>query len=157
MIQYPVREGLNFILTYIRRDALCNACGKNEAWTRQRMNRHKHNSNNNFYYFSQQDCDLINESLPKIAEDLEFHVRIPSNHTPDNATTVRDEIESLIKIVRVQNLQKEFGYNKARWHDRISDTDHRYFFKPEELRYMRETIKKVASILRGVQVEYEEV
>lgn len=157
MIIYPVREGLNFILTYIRRDTLCKSCGKNEAWVRQRLNRSKRNLGKNFYYFSQQDCDTINKSLPKLADDLELTIRIPSVHTPDNATTVRGEIESLINIIRVQNLQKDFGYDKARWHDRISDTDMRYFFKPEELRYMRETIKKVASILRNVQVEYEDI
>lgn len=117
MIIYPVREGLNFVLNYIRRDAFCKTCGKNEAWARQRLNRYKHNNNNDFYYFSPQDCELINESLPKIADELEFHVRIPNSHTPYNAMTVRDEIESLIKIVRVQNLQKELGLNRARWHD----------------------------------------
>lgn len=156
MTIYPVREGIEYLLTYIRPDAFCKACGKNEAWARQRMKRYKHNSDNDFYYFSQQDCDLINESLSKIADYLET-IRIPNTHSSSNATMARDEIKDMISVIRVQKVRKELGYNKDRWHDRISELDERYWFKQEELMIMRKQIRTVCSILRNMQVEYEEV
>lgn len=156
MIIYPVREGLNFILNYIRRDALCKACGKNEAWARQRLNRYKHNNNNDFYYFSPLDCELINESLPKIADYLET-IRIPNVHSASNAALAHDEIKDMISVIRVQKVRKELGYNKDRWHERITELDERYWFKQEELMIMRKQIQKVCSILRNMQVEYEKI
>lgn len=156
MINYPIREGLEFVLRYVRRDALCNVCGKNDAWARQRINRYAHNNGDGFYYFSRQDCDIINNAMPELARRLET-ISIPKTHGIENAEDARFEIECMLRILKVGNLQKDLGYNKARWHDRIRDDYDRYWFTPDELKMMREHIKKVCQILRNVQVEYEEI
>lgn len=155
MEEYPVREGINFICRYVRRDALCKACGKNESWARQRLSRYRNNAKG-CYYFSVQDCDIINSALPEIARQLE-NVSIPKVHNQENAEDARWEIEQMLKIIRANHVQKELGYKPNYWHFRISETDTRYWFTEDELKEMRNIIKMVCTILRGVHVEYEPI
>lgn len=144
-IEYGVKEGLDFILQYIKATAIYTECGKPAAWFNQR---YKESLNRGVpYRFSSADIEAINTSLTNLGNKL--RCRNVSNAT-DRSQYVAD-LKSILAIVKPAYLRDEvIGKTETYWRERIKEhkrTDGCYRFSDEEVKSINEAVGRISTTL----------
>lgn len=152
--QYPVREGLNIALRYLKVQALAKACGKKSGtWITQRLNRNPHNMTS-VYYFSQADVDALNKALKDIASDI-FMTRIPE-HRDDRAGfkfTIMDDLGANLKPSWL--YADTLGMKQSRWALCMREEGHRLWVSPEQVKVLNKERERIARELFEMELVFE--
>lgn len=158
-LKVPVYEGMARILEVVNASYFAKLMGVSHACISKKQS-NKVDVRHYMSQYLQSDIELINESLPKLANDILRKCLIPKEiYNDSNALSLylRNEVKPILILKRLAEIKlgRDFNWLRARLEVEKSANRRTCKFTPQDAADFNRAIQEIILYIRGIEMEYE--
>ena len=158
-LKVPVYEGMSYLLEVVNASYFAKLMGVSHSWISKKQS-NKVDVRNYKAQYLPTDIELINEALPKLANEIMRKCLIPKEiyHDSDALSFyLRNEVKPILILKRLAEVKLGRNYMWLKTRLDVSKSPNRRTckFTPQDAADFNRAIKEIILYIRGVEIVYE--